>query len=258
MNPNSPYHWTHIATLDAAATVAALATIITSSNKTLPYVGKLRHRSKLLATEKTDAPLKQAREAAEKAGMSLSSVDNAAPFERIFCILVLGEKRKDGSPMLEESRYDDLTYRQAVTLDKAVTIARDNPSAREAIHKYLSVTKWRDGWQDEVLKRAENAVSPPPVPVETPAPAPAPAQDGTPPADPVAPATNIVPMPAPAPARPKDAVEATDRIMDAIRAACEGLNDKQLALVRANLARAVNNANSFKSALAPAPVAAAA
>ena len=48
----------------------------------------------------------------------------------------------------------------------------------------------------------------------------------------------------------KDAPEATARIMDAIRAACEGLSAKQIETVRANLARAVNAPDTFASIFA--------
>ena len=263
MNTNTT-NWTHIATMDAPAITAALSSIITAASKTLPYVGKLRHRSKLVATEKEGAPLKAAREAADKAGCSLSSVDNAAPFERVFCILVLGEKRKNGSPMLSEDQYDALTYRQAVTLNTALTMAHNSPTVREAIHKYLNVTKFRDDWTGEVLSRAEKAAAPSTPETPTPqgegsTPAPVTPQAGTPSTESTASTetpSNVVSLPAPA--KIKNAKDATDRILDAIRALCADLNDNQLSIVRANLARAVNSPETFKAALAPVETAKAA
>jgi hypothetical protein len=268
--------WKAISVLDGAAVAAQLSHIITEAGKILPIIGKLRHRSKLVATEKDGAPLAKARAAADKMGAATSCVDNAAPHERVFCILCLGETRKDGAPMLDELVYDRLTYRQAVTLDKALALGLKNPKAREAIHKYLTVTKYGNGWADTVLERAQAAanVAPEAPPASTPAPeseAPTESEESTPapeseaptkgeestpaPAPPAVP-ENVVEMPTP-PA-PKNGPEATARIMDAIRAACGGLTAKQLEIVRANIARAVNSPDTFASIVSPAEVAKAA
>ncbi|WP_050028939.1 hypothetical protein [Verrucomicrobium sp. BvORR034] len=263
--------WKEISAMDGAAVAAELSRIIAESAKILPIIGKLRHRSKLVATEKDGAPLAKAREAATKMGAATSCVDNAAPHERVFCILCIGETRKDGSPMLEESRYDDLTYRQAVTLDKALSIGAKNPKAREAIHKYLTVTKYGNGWVDTVLERAQDAANVAPTPstppeseTETPSDSATTTEDTagetTPSnvvsiADAPAPATAAA---APAPAPCKSAPEATTRILDVVREACAGLTPKQLDMVRANLARAVNSPDSFAAIITPAEMAKAA
>lgn len=247
--------WSHIATLSGDALTAEFTRLITEASKTLPMVGKLRHRSKLVATEKDGAPLAKAREAALKIGAATSCVDNAAAHERVFALFHLGLTKKDKTPLLAESVYDSLTYAQARTLSEAAAIMRENIDAHNVVQKYLggTVCKFADGWADHVLKIAKKAANivDAPAPVVTPE-ASTPAPTDTP-APETAPPSNVTLLPAPSPC--KSAPDATARIMDTLRAACAELNAKQLETVRASLARACNSPDAFAKALAPVELA---